>query len=86
MVSICVASFAEGVAVSCGKSVVLVVLPAVECVAEVGFGGEFVCHVSQVVPYKLSDLYEHFPPVEHLWQNVTVLIRRFVLKSGDRPG
>lgn len=85
MVSIGDASFAEGLAVSCGKSVVLIVLPAVECVAEVGFSGEFVCHVSQVVPYKLTDLNEQFPPVEHLWQNVAVLIRRFVLKSGDRP-
>lgn len=86
MVSIGDASFTKGVAVSCGKSVVLIVLPAVECVAEVGFGGEFVCQVSQVVPYKLTDLYKHFPPVEHLWQNIAVLIRRLVLKSGDRPG
>ncbi len=86
MVCISDASFTEGVAVSCGKCVVLVVLPAVECVAEVGFGGEFVCQVSQVVPYKLTDLYKHFPPVEHLWQNIAVLIRRLVLKSGDRPG
>jgi len=85
VVSIGGASFAEGLAVSCGKSAILIVLPAVECVAEVGFGGEFIFHVSQVVPYKLTDLYEQFPPVEHLWQNVAVLIHRLVLKSGDRP-
>jgi hypothetical protein len=86
VVSIGDASFAESVAVCCGKSVVLVVFPAVECVAEVGFSREFINDVFQVVTDKLPDLDEHFPPVEHLWQNIAVLIHCFVLKSGDRPG